>query len=300
MSEVKTVATHSGPFHCDEVMAFSIIKKVYGDQIQLIRSRDEAEITKADIVIDVGAIYDPDKMRFDHHQPGGAGQRVNGIPYSSAGLVWKHLGPKVVESQEEWQSIDEKLIQGIDSLDCGIKTYTGDRIVKTLSLSNLIGLIRPTWQESNDLEDFDKKFLEAVKITDMVLERSIQYTRSHLEAQHEVDKAIQESQDGIMILDQYMPWKEHVLNSQQPKAKGILFCLTPNVNDDWCCTCAITESGSYECRKQLPESWAGLRNEQLQAITGIPDAKFCHPSRFICGAKSREGIINIAKKAIGG
>ena len=40
----------------------------------------------ADIVIDVGGQYDPDAGRFDHHQRGGAGERENGIPYSSFGL----------------------------------------------------------------------------------------------------------------------------------------------------------------------------------------------------------------------
>lgn len=34
----------------------------------VIRTRDEREIAKADIAIDVGGVFDPDRFRFDHHQ----------------------------------------------------------------------------------------------------------------------------------------------------------------------------------------------------------------------------------------
>ena len=32
------------------------------------RTRDPAVLNTCDIVVDVGAVFDPDKKRFDHHQ----------------------------------------------------------------------------------------------------------------------------------------------------------------------------------------------------------------------------------------
>ena len=48
----------------------------------------------------------------------------------------------------------------------------------------------------------------------------------------------------------------------------------------------------------LPESWAGKDGEELQKITGVPDAIFCHNKRFMASAGSREGAIALAQKAI--
>lgn len=57
----------------------------------LVRSRDPAILDKCDIVVDVGAVYDHEKKRYDHHQRGF--EEVLGLGFntklSSAGLVYK-------------------------------------------------------------------------------------------------------------------------------------------------------------------------------------------------------------------
>jgi uncharacterized UPF0160 family protein len=58
---------------------------------------------------------------------------------------------------------------------------------------------------------------------------------------------------------------------------------------------------SFKARADLPLSWAGLRDAELAAVTGVADAGFCHNGRFIAAAKSFEGIramANLALKAI--
>src|SRR3989344_7405912 len=111
---MKTIAVHSGDFQADDVFAVSIIRLLY-PEIKIIRSRDEEVLKHADIRADVGGKYDPSTHDFDHHQTGGAGMRENGIPYSSAGLVWKHFGKKLVSSDEVFNYIDEKIVQWIDA-----------------------------------------------------------------------------------------------------------------------------------------------------------------------------------------
>ena len=64
-----TIATHSGSFHCDEALGCWLLQ--HTDKFksaEIIRSRDPAVLATADIVIDVGGVYDEATLRFDHHQ----------------------------------------------------------------------------------------------------------------------------------------------------------------------------------------------------------------------------------------
>ena len=62
------------------------------------RSRDPEVWKDADILIDVGGEYDPARHRYDHHQKGFAETFGHGhsIKLSSAGLVYKHFGEKII------------------------------------------------------------------------------------------------------------------------------------------------------------------------------------------------------------
>ena len=66
---VKKIGTHDGTFHCDEVLACSLLKMLpeYKDA-EIVRSRKPEILADCDIVVDVGGIYDESKNRFDHHQ----------------------------------------------------------------------------------------------------------------------------------------------------------------------------------------------------------------------------------------
>lgn len=56
--------------------------------------------------------------------------------------------------------------------------------------------------------------------------------------------------------------------------------------------------GSSEDRKPLPSEWCGLRDEQLEEVTGIKYAMFVHPSGYIGGAYDRKSALEMAKKAV--
>ncbi|MFC7611862.1 MYG1 family protein [Teichococcus aestuarii] len=55
-----------------------------GEDHTLTRTRDAAIIAAADIVWDVGARYDAEARRFDHHQRG-APTRADGTPTAPPG-----------------------------------------------------------------------------------------------------------------------------------------------------------------------------------------------------------------------
>lgn len=84
-----TIGTHNGTFHCDEVKsslvpAFLTSFKIFicskalacyllskhpdFQKHHILRTRDQALLDECDIVVDVGAVFDHSKKRYDHHQ----------------------------------------------------------------------------------------------------------------------------------------------------------------------------------------------------------------------------------------
>lgn len=62
------IGTHSEVFHCDEVLATTML--LYTDRFRdaaIVRTRNDAVLDTLDIVCDVGAVFDVEKLRFDHH-----------------------------------------------------------------------------------------------------------------------------------------------------------------------------------------------------------------------------------------
>jgi len=48
----------------------------------------------------------------------------------------------------------------------------------------------------------------------------------------------------------------------------------------------------------LPSAWAGLRDAELQKVSGVEDAVFCHRALFTAVARSKEGAIKLAQIAL--
>ena len=55
---------------------------------------------------------------------------------------------------------------------------------------------------------------------------------------------------------------------------------------------------SFESRKKLPEPWWGVRDEELSRIAGIEGCIFVHASGFIGGNKTKDGTLEMAKRAL--
>lgn len=160
------VATHNGSFHADEVFAIAALSlwaDKNGFRLEITRTRDESVLDKADIVLDVSGIYDPEKKRFDHHQKEGAGTHKNGVPYASFGLIWKHYAKEIC-SKEVAEDIENRLVIPIDARDNGINITKIIRkdIPEYTVIRELVVAFRPTWKDSEEYTD--KKFLELLAI----------------------------------------------------------------------------------------------------------------------------------------
>ena len=283
-----TIATHNGNFHADDVFSVAALKCVI-PSFKLIRTRDLKVIALADIVLDVGGEYNPETGRFDHHQRGGAGERENGIPYSSFGLIWKKYGLEICGgNQDIANSVDSGLVSTIDAVDCGHV----EGVSKGISLSQTISMFNPTWQEDSH---YDECFEEAVAFASRILARFIASATGGISAKVIVAEAIEKAEDPrVIVLEQYTPWKRtvHALSEEA------LYVVYPSGDGPWRIQTVPMELGSFEDRKSLPTPWAGLSNEELQAATGIEDAMFCHNGLFIAGAGSFESTMKMAAMAL--
>jgi len=284
----KTIVTHNGNFHADDVFSIAALKSLF-PYSKLIRTRDLALIAKADIVVDVGSEYDAETDRFDHHQRGGAGERENGIPYSSFGLIWQKYGVEICQGNQDLaNAVDTSLVSEIDAVDCGHVKGPAESI----SLSQTIGMFNPTWQEDGNV---DTCFDEAVEFAARVLTRFIASANGGISAKALVAKAIEKAEDPrVIVLEQYTPWKKTV----HALAEEALYVVYPSQTGQWRIQTVPVELGSFDDRKPLPKQWAGLSDKDLQEVTDIDDAMFCHNGRFIAGAESFESTMKMAAIAL--
>ena len=284
----KTIVTHNGNFHADDVFSIAALKIIF-PSFTLIRTRDNAIINDADVVIDVGGQYDPQTDRFDHHQRGGAGARENGIPFSSFGLVWKKYGLAICDdNQDVANAVDAGLVSTIDAIDCGHV----EGVATGISLSQTISMFNPTWEEESN---FDTAFDQAVEFAHTLLIRFVASARGGLNAKKIVAQAIKQADDPrLIVLERYTPWKKTV----HSLSEEALFVVYPSHSGKWIVQTVPAELGSFEDRKSLPAPWAGLSDDEFQAVTGIDDAMFCHNGLFIAGAESFESVMPLAAMAL--
>ena len=296
----KTIVTHNGSFHADDVFAVATIVLAFPkEKFKIVRTRDEARVNKADFVVDVGRIFDENKMCFDHHQEGGAGKRENGlseqagIPYASFGLVWKKFGEKICGANQA-KIIDGRLVSFIDAGDNGVDLVEEKKGVYNYSISTLVSVFNST---SLEKDQNDKTFLELVELAKKVIQREIAAAEEFVLSEKKIVDAYNVAEDKrLIILDEQID--KVIINDVLQKFPEVLFVIHPYHKLGSAVRAVRKNPSNFESRKNLPKVWAGKIDEELQKITGVPDALFCHNARFVANAKSREGALALAKLAL--
>jgi uncharacterized UPF0160 family protein len=67
---------------------------------------------------------------------------------------------------------------------------------------------------------------------------------------------------------------------------------------NWRIQCVSVSPGSFENRRSLPAAWRGLRDAELDDVTGQPGGIFVHAAGFIGGHKTVEGATAMAIAAL--
>ena len=307
------IVTHSGKFHADDAWAVAALKILF-PQAEVIRTRDTARVEAADFAVDVGGVWDPALGRFDHHQKGFDGARPTGVPYASAGLVWRQYGARCVsalalahtghrlsdaKAAEMAHSIDADIVQYLDLSDVGAaKSAPG-----SYGLSAVVSGFNPNWLDEQRVGygEADEAFRlsQFTRAMDMLTDIMANAVRYRVAAFLSVDEVRQGQvlEDGrvLFLPNGAIPWTQ-VVRKEMPK---VLFVISHNIAEQRYMIHTVSVSAdSFAARADLPEAWAGLRDGQLAAVTGVADAGFCHNGRFIASAKSYDGICAMAMLAL--
>ena len=320
MRDKLNLFTHDGQFHADEVFATAMFS-IMAEEINVVRGGDSSLPEDAENWI----IYDVGGGELDHHTP--ENKEANGthpgtgIPYAACGLVWKNYHEEILRAldcdeeiiERVYNKLETTLILGIDAEDNGynptlsvlegissLQEQQKKDILRSartaMSVSDIIKDFNPTWNSTMDPYEC---FLDAVAFAKDILLNRIYSIMSSFDARDFVLRAIDYSANHIMIMDRFAPW-EGVLNSQRhnPKAADIWYTIYPGMRGEWNLQCARLNSENRSLfRHPLPKEWYGLRGEELQKVTGVPTAEFCHVSGFLCGAGTEEDIMNLARIA---
>ncbi len=307
------IVTHNGKFHADDAWAVAVLHILF-PEADIVRTRDSAVIEAADFVVDVGGIWDPATGRFDHHQKGFEGARASGVPYASAGLVWREFGGRCVAAlaalhtgqqmdadtaQQMAYAIDSDIVQYLDLSDVGAaKNAPGG-----YGMSAVVSGYNPNWMDEQRLgygaeaEAYRlAQFRKAMAFLADVMANAVKYRVGAILALAQVRQA--EPMDGgrlLVLKNAALPWTS-VVRKEMPK---VLFVISHSLSEDrYMLHTVPATTETFDARADLPEPWAGLRDEELAAVTGVPDAKFCHNGRFIAAAKTFEGAYAMAKQAL--
>lgn len=259
LSKLKTVVTHGGVFHADEISAIALLKIFDWDgEIKRVFTVDE-NVPDDAVVIDIGlGIY-------DHHQRDRR-ERENGIPYAGFGLIWDALG-----LEKEFPGFDENFVQLVDAADNG---YVSEDLPSS-PLGSIISAFNPTWLESSDLSD--EYFYKAIDLVQKILSRTLTYYKSEIEAETIVKNA--PVINNCVVLDKFAPWQKYI-------DENILGVIYPSLRGGFNIQIANINPNLKELRASFPDEW----------FINLPEGvTFLHNSGFLLAAPTKELCIELSK-----
>ncbi len=261
--------THGGKFHADDVFSTALLQ-ILNPEFTVERGFTVPENFD-------GIVYDIGFGAFDHHQEPRE-TRSNGVPYAALGLIWREVGIQLV-GENQARLMDENFIQPLDLND-----NTGEQD----SLCDAIGSFNPVWDAQESVDDC---FVKAVALAKELLEKRIEMARAVTRADKTVKEAYLASKNGIVVLDAYLPWKNGLYRTEA------CFVVYPSARGGYsaqCCNDYRTKRSKFP----FPQSWAGQSPEVIAEKSGMQGISFCHPSRFLITADSKETAISACERVL--
>lgn len=304
MKNPKFLITHSGRFHADDVCAGAMLSEIF-PEAPLVRTRNDKIIEShsgQSIIFDVGRAYNPAEGRFDHHM-NEAAVRENGVTYSSFGLIWKEYGQTYLEKigvdidvlQSVYDRFDREVVLPVDMVDTGSLSPADIGLAAGISLGAMVDAFNTPFDDS-DPKNADNAYNRALQMVAGTLKQQAISMAAEVRAENLIEQAIHDQWgDAVLELD-YSIDAQAVMDRLE--AGHILLVAQPSSSGGYGLTVARESAGSYVNIIDLPEAWAGLSGTELEAVSGIKGASFCHTARFFAAADTREAIMKMAASAL--
>lgn len=276
---LRSFGTHDGTFHADEVSACALLL-VFGliDPAKIYRSRDPKVLAECEFVCDVGGIYDAKIKRFDHHQNEYKGE------HSSAGMIWDYLLDQRLIDEELYQFVNRTIILGIDAHDNG-KSVQQEGVT---TFSHVIANFVPLAYDVSHAEQ-DAAFQQALNFAKGHFQRLLDRFAYIRACKDKVAVAMQDR--GLcLFFDESIPWQENFFDLGGEEHPAI-FVIMPSEGHWKLRGIPPDRENRMQVRRPLPKEWAGLRDDELKAASGISGAIFCHKGRFISVWETREDAL---------
>lgn len=273
--ELRSFGTHDGTFHADEVTACALLLLFdLIDMDKIVRTRDLETLNSCDFVCDVGGVYNPKLKLFDHHQAEYQGD------LSSAGMILRYLKEQQILTEKEYDFFNDSAVLGVDAHDNGKESIPG-----ICTYSHIITSFIPIQHNASQVE-LEAAFYDALDFAKNYFHRIWERYKYIHSCQQMVADVMARSKECLMF-DQNIPWLDifFELNGEKHPAA---FVIMPSDNHWKLRGIPPTRDRRMQVRKPLPKEWAGLLNDDLKRISGIPGAIFCHKGRFISVWETRE------------
>lgn len=282
----RSLGTHSGSFHADEVTASAML--LFFDLIdrdRIHRTRDESVLATCEYVCDVGGVYDSSKKLFDHHQVEYQGE------LSSAGMILLYLKEIGKITEEEYQFFNRSLILSVDAHDNGIEPD----MPFFCSFSHVISNFNPIEHHASH-EEQNEAFFHALDFTVTHLKRL--YDRYHyIQSCRDVIVKEMEKNQQLLIFEQSIPWLD-IFFENSGQHHPALFIIMPSGGQWKLRAVPPSIDEKMKVRVPLPEEWAGLHDKDLEQVSKIPGSVFCHKGRFISVWETKEAALQAAESIL--
>ncbi|KAL3460966.1 metal-dependent protein hydrolase [Aspergillus heterothallicus] len=313
-------------------------------QSPLIRTRDPALLATCHTVVDVGGEYDAATNRYDHHQrtfsttfPG------YNTKLSSAGLVYMHFGRDIIAQHTKlpidhanvtllYKKLYTDFVEAVDANDNGVSAYEPDAVKAAglekrfrdggVTIASIVNDMNNGVMPGEESLSEDALFENASSFIGGVFARKLALAAGSWLPAREIVKNAFDARKVVHYSGRIMtiesggggvPWKEHLYNFEKEAAAAgrnaeevyyVLYAESAAADAKWRIQAVSVNEGSFVSRRPLPESWRGVRDQDLDGVlaaqgAGVPEgAIFVHASGFIGGHKTREGAFAMAVKAL--
>ena len=247
--ESVNVVVHGGCFHADDVACVALLKLGYKEVNVTRKFKVDPDSETADYILDIGRIdkVTENQVILDHHQ----------APELIEGTEVKHCAfSKLVEHMLDDDKTDKlfkkylfnTLVLPVSAQDNGQNGAEFGLVPSPLTFVNAMGLL---WKDDHKLSD--ARFNEVVSIAMIVIENIIKNVNDKVEAYTLTKTAIDKVEEGVMVLDQYLPWTDTVIeyNNGEPKVKLIIY---PSNRGGFNVQVVPKKGGSFESWINIPES----------------------------------------------